>query len=143
MNKDYLSNLTPEQRLEMREKAKASKAAKNAFAENNLKTSWQDESYWRELASRIGFRLPTSYTPCSETKHLKRLLKVCNIDVKDWAEIEGFKTLKGFSTLNPEIPSFVRCGLVLEYYFENGEGSEKEETKQEGEVTIPSSKTIT
>lgn len=120
MNKDYLSNLTPEQRLEMREKAKASKAAKKLFAEDNLKTSWQDENHWRELASRIGFRLPTSYIPCSETKHLKRLLKVCNIDVKDWAEIEGYSSLRGFGVDNPEIPAYVRCGLVLEYYFDNG-----------------------
>lgn len=131
MNKDYLTNLTPEQRLEMREKAKASKDAKRLFAQENLKSEWADENHWRELASRIGFRLPASYIPCSEVKHLKRLLKVCNIDPKHWSEIEGFKTLKGFSSLNPEMPSFVRCGLVLEYYFDNGEGSEKEETGQD------------
>ena len=118
MNKDYLSNLTPEQRLEMREKAKASKAAKKLFAEENLKTSWQDENHWRELASRIGFRLPARYIPCSELKHLKRLLKLLQIDPKHWAEIEGCKTLKAFSVLNPEMPSYARCGLVLEYYFE-------------------------
>lgn len=118
MNKDYLTNLTPEQRLEMREKAKASKAAKKLFAEENLKTSWQDENHWRELASRIGFRLPASYIPCSEVKHLKRLLKLCKIDPKQWAEIEGYSSLKGFALDNPEIPAYARCGLVLEHYFD-------------------------
>ena len=118
MNKDYLSNLTPEQRLEMREKAKASKAAKKLFAEDNLKTSWQDENHWRELASRIGFRLPTSYTPCSEVKHLKKLLRLCRIEYKVWANIEGYTSLRGFAVDNAEWPCYARCGLVLEYYFE-------------------------
>lgn len=117
MKKNNLPVLTPEQRVVMQEKAKASREAKKLAGES-LKSVWADENYWRELASRIGFRMPTSYIPCSETKHLKRLLKLCKIDPKQWAEIEGYSSLKGFAIDNPEIPAYTRCGLVLEHYFD-------------------------
>lgn len=117
MLKDYLTQLTPEQRAEMQDKAKLTREAKKLAGES-LKQDYSDENHWRELASKIGFRMPASYIPCSDTKHLKRLLKLCKIDPKQWAEIEGYSSLKQFVIDNPEMPSYARCGLVLEYYFE-------------------------
>lgn len=118
MKQNNLPIITPEQRAGMQEKAKLTREAKKLAGES-LKQDYADENHWRELASRIGFRLPARYIPCSELKHLKRLLKLLQIDPKHWAEIEGCKTLKAFSVLNPEMPSYARCGLVLEYYFED------------------------
>jgi hypothetical protein len=117
MLKDYLTHLTPEQRLEMQAKAKATREAKK-LAGKNLKQDFPDESHWRDLASRIGFRMPASYIPCSETKYLKKLLKLCNIHPTGWVEIEGYSSLKGFAVDNPDWPCYARCGLVLEYYFD-------------------------
>ena len=117
MKQNNLPTITPEQRLEMQVKAKATREAKKLAGEN-LKQGFSDESHWRDLASRIGFRMPASYIPCSETKYLKKLLKLCRIDPRQWAEIEGFSSLKQFGIDNPDWPCYARCGLVLEYYFD-------------------------
>lgn len=91
-----MSNLpiiTPEQRLLMQEKAKASREAKKLAGES-LKQEWADENYWREPAQRIGG--------------------------------------KALQLLEDKIEKALENSQV-----------EKEETKQEGEATIPSSKTST
>lgn len=116
MKSDYLKNLTAEQRVELREKAKASREAKK-LAGAILKNDFADEPHWRELASKIGFRMPATYIPCSETKHLKKALKLCNIDPKEWAEIEGYSSLKGFGIDNPDWPAYARIGTLLEHFF--------------------------
>ena len=114
MLSNYLSNLTPEQQAEMRQKAADSRIAKK-LAGANLKNDFKDEQHWRDLASEFGFRMPSSHTPCSETKQLKKALKLCNIETKVWAEIEGYSTLKGFSEDNPTFPAYARIGLLFEY----------------------------
>lgn len=55
-----LTNITPEQRAEMMEKAKLSKLAKKE-AGKDLKQDFMDENHFRALASRYGIRLPASY----------------------------------------------------------------------------------
>lgn len=118
MRANNLPKLTPEERLEMQEKAKATREAKRLAGESLKQDFGSDETKWREMASEIGFRMPSSYIPASETKHLKKLLKLCKIDPKQWLEVEGLKTLKSFSVLNPEYPAYSHCGLFLEWYFE-------------------------
>lgn len=115
----YLSNISAEDKQLMREKAKETRKAKQEWAEANLKQDFLDLPYWRQLASEAGVRLPMSYVPAIEVKHVKKLLKKLNIDVKEWCEVEGYSTLKKFGVDNPTYPAYAHCGLVLEYWKEN------------------------
>lgn len=120
--KDYLVNLTVEQRLQMVIKSKNTRDAKRAWGEEHLKQDYgQDEAHWRALASEAGIRLPAKYIPSSDTKYLKRILKKLNIEAKEWLDVEGYTTLKDFSVNNPTWPSYAHIGLLLEYWKENKE----------------------
>lgn len=103
---------------EHRQKAKLKRVNQKAWALENLKTSYLDLPVWRELASEAGVRLPQSHVPASETKFLKRILKKLDIDPKNWCDVQGYKTLKGFSKDNPEANAVLEIGLVLEYWRE-------------------------
>ena len=115
--KDYLATLTPEQRQENLEKAKAAREAKKKAGEN-LKQDWLDENHWRSLASKYGTRLPLSYIPASDTKYIRRILKKLEIDPKEWLEVEGYKSLGDFGKQNPNTPAWVHVGLLLEWWDE-------------------------
>ena len=115
--KDYLSNLTEESKQQMRIKAKETKDAKKKWGEENLIQDFEgDEAVWRALASKVGIRLPAKYIPSSDTKHIKRVLKKLNVEISDWLEIEGTKSLKDFSVMNPTWPAYSHIGLVLEEF---------------------------
>ena len=130
MKTNNLPVYTSEEREAMREKAAATKAAKK-LAGQHLKQDFLDEPKWREMASDIGFRLPQSHIPCSETKYLKRLLNVCSIDPRDWLAGEGYSSLREFSLDNPDWPAYAHLGLVLEQHFESLENEKEEEKKSE------------
>lgn len=49
--KNYLKEMTPEQRLEMQQKATQTRLDKQAYAEANLKLDYADMSHWEALAS--------------------------------------------------------------------------------------------
>lgn len=115
-----LTNLTQEERLALREKAVASRASKKKAGEC-LKQDWVDLPVWKQLASEAGIRLPQSHIPSSEIKHLKKALKKLNVDPKEWCDVQGYKTLKGFSKDNPEANAVLEVGLLLEYCSESKE----------------------
>lgn len=117
--KDYLSNLTREQRQKMRIKAKETQEANKLWASENLIQCFgNDEVVWRELASKAGIRLPAKYIPSSNTKYIKKALKKLDISIAEWLDVEAAGSLKDFSVLNPTWPAFSHVGLLLEYWSE-------------------------
>lgn len=112
----YLSKITAEDMQQMRIKAKETKEAKKLWAEEHLIQDFgDDEVHWRTLASKAGIRMPAKYVPSSDVKYMKRALKKLNIEPKEWLEVEGYKTLKGFSDDNPTWPMYSWIGLLLEH----------------------------
>jgi hypothetical protein len=117
MNKDYLINLTPEERIALREKAKASREAKKVAGES-LKQDYSDEAHWRSLASQFGFRLAPSYEPSTNVKYIRRLLKHIGKD-SEWIELHtGCKNANEFSKMNPNWKAYAVQGCLLESYCE-------------------------
>ena len=115
MKTNYLQNLTPEQRLELREKAKESKAAKKLAGEA-LKQDWADEAYMRSLASEYGVRLPATFIPNTETKYLRRAASKIGLDIKVYLEDAGAKNLKELVEMNPNTPAWVEVTWMLCWY---------------------------
>lgn len=58
----YLKNLTPEQREEMRRKAEETRRLKKAYAEEHYQHVWQDDKLWKLMAKEAGVRLADHYT---------------------------------------------------------------------------------
>jgi len=114
MNKDYLKNITKEDRALMLEKAKAKREEKKKAGEG-LRQNYADENYHRMIASELGIRMPASYLPNTEVKYLKRAAKHLNIDIKDYLEACGVKTLKQLVAMNPDMNMVCELGLYLEY----------------------------
>lgn len=115
MKSNYLQNLTPEERLQLRLKAQESKAAKKLAGES-LKQDWVDEAYMRSLASEYGVRLPAAFIPNTETKYLRRAASKIGLDIKDYLEDAGAKNLKELVEMNPDTPAFVEISWLLEFY---------------------------
>lgn len=114
---NYLSNLTEEQRAENIAKAQAARIEKRA-AGASLKNDFKDENHWRELASKYGIRLPASYLPCSETKHVKRALKALGAEQSEYLEYNDEKSLRVFAENNPDWPAYAAVGVMLEWWDE-------------------------
>ena len=89
MNSDFLTNMTPEQRLEIQEKARLSREKKKE-AGKHLRQDFADESVFRENASKIGLRLAPSYIAATEQKYLRRLLKHIDKDMDWWRECNRY-----------------------------------------------------
>jgi len=113
--KDYLKNLTEEQRKEMREKAAITRAEKQKWAEDNLKTDWLEDNYWCDLAKKHGIRLPQKHIPNTEMKYLKRVLKKCNVDYKEYLEACGCKSFTQLAAFNPTATIRAEVGWALEF----------------------------
>ena len=120
MNKDYLKNITKEDRALMLEKAKAKREEKKKAGES-LRQNYADENYHRNLARDVGFRMPASYISNQEVKYLKRLMKHLGIDIKEYLEDAGVKTLKQLVDMNPENTAVEELGTALEWYFDKTE----------------------
>jgi hypothetical protein len=116
--KDYLTNLTPEQRLEIQEKAKASRLAKIEAGKDVIQ-DYDELNLWRDLASQAGMRLPATYYPSSATKYVRKALKKVGITPKEWCEIGGYSTLDGFGKDNPKDSIVLEVGLILEHWDED------------------------
>lgn len=113
-----LSNITPEQRLQMQAKVRASKEAKRTWANDNLKINYADEAHWRSLASEAAFRLAPSYEPSTNAKYIRRLLKHIGKD-NSWLELHtGCKNANAFAKMEPAWTAFAIQGTLLENYFE-------------------------
>lgn len=109
-----LTSLTPEQRIEVVAKAQAARIQKKLDCAH-IRTEYADLPHWRELASLYGIRLPTAHFPASEIKYVKRAARKCGVDIKDYVESTGCKTLKEFAELNENWSSQAMVGLFLEY----------------------------
>tara|TARA_R110000744_G_C19371770_1_gene563134 strand:- start:13722 stop:14063 length:342 start_codon:yes stop_codon:yes gene_type:complete len=112
--------MSDEERASVRERAKLAREAKKAYAEENLRIDYPDDSHWQELARKYNVRLPNKTSPASEVKYCKRMFKKLNFDYKDWLESTGMKNLKVFSELNPDWTARAMCGLILEWVDEGG-----------------------
>lgn len=108
---------TPEQRVEMQEKARIAKQAKKDAAGNII--SFTDEDHWRTIASEMGVRMPQSVAQASEHKHIKRLARKLGVDVNVWVrDVVGARTLGEISETNPNAGAVGICGWFLEYAYE-------------------------
>ena len=99
----------------VREKAKESMAAKKAWAVEHLDQEWEDESHWRMLASKHGVRLPNWWIPNTSTKYIKRVFQDKGIDIGEYLEDCGCKTVKQLAAFKPTFPCWVEIGFALEY----------------------------
>lgn len=114
MNKDYLKNISQEDRALMLEKAKAKREEKKKAGES-LRQNYADENYHRSLASEYGLRMPLSYISNQEVKYLKRAAKHLGVDIKEYLVDCGCTTLKQLANMNPEMTATEEVGLLLEY----------------------------
>ena len=114
MNKDYLKNISQEERSLMLEKAKAKREEKKK-AGKSLRQNYADENYHRSLASEYGLRMPLSYISNQEVKYLKRAAKHLGVDIKEYLADCGCTTLKQLVNMNPEMTATEETGLFLEY----------------------------
>ena len=104
------------------EKAKLAVQQKKE-ANAHLKQDFSDENHWKSLASRYGVRLPRYYICNSETKYLKRLFKNVEIDIQEYLDDCGVKTVKSLVKLNSNWPCYAEVGVALEWIDERCLGS--------------------
>lgn len=110
----YLTNLTDAEREEIRVKAQEARVAKKENSGNIVISS--EDSYWRELASKHGVRMPQAVCQSSEHKFVKRIARKVEVDINVWIrEVVGAKSLAEISDANPNIGAVGICGLFLEY----------------------------
>lgn len=119
MNKNYLKELSEEEREQLRVKSAQAREEKKQYALDHLKTSWSDLPIWREMAVRQGTKLPSWYVPGSELKYVKRLFRNSPLDIKDYIADMGCSTLKEMQELNPKANAQAMVGWALEYINEN------------------------
>lgn len=115
MSKHNLPSMTQAEREEMLIKAAEVKAAKKAWAEDNLKQDWADKSHWQELASKYSVRLPVWYIPATETKYLKRLFRQLEMEINEYVDAMGCSNIKELVSGNTTMPAWVAVGLALEW----------------------------
>lgn len=113
---EYLKQLTDEARVRNIEKSKAARVLKKQFAEDNLKLDWQDENYWREICSSIGVKLPQRYDV--GTRSIKKIARKLGVDLNEFLDGTGFRTLRQFEVANPTWPAFALAGIFIEWYIE-------------------------
>ena len=112
--------LTPEQRIESIEKARLAREQKKLDCAN-VRTEYADMPYWRELASKYGVRLPVSHFPATEVKYVKRASKKLGVDLNNYVESTGCKSLKEYAEINENWSAGAMVGLFLEYVDELNE----------------------
>lgn len=105
---------TDEQREAGREKRKQLRK----WADENLKVSYSDDDYWKELSKEADFRLPQKHIAASETRYIKRLMKHLKLDEAWFQEYSGCRTIKELVKMNPETTSRAMCGQFLEAWKE-------------------------
>ena len=101
---------------EQREEIRLKRISDQEWAKENLILNHADENYWRTTASEKGLRLPQWHIAGTEIKYIKRACKKLGVDVKEYTESTGFKTLKEFAETNYKFNAVAQVGLVLEYW---------------------------
>lgn len=106
-------DFTPEQREENMRKAALARQQQRDYAEKHLQLVYEDENYWRKLASQAGYRLPNKYKKFN-TRDLKRCLKAIGRDV-DWLKDQwGVTKLTDIHKMNPTWTILAICGVIME-----------------------------
>lgn len=111
--KDYLSNLSDDERLLMRQKALES-VEKEKADNAHLRQDFADKGNWGEMASEVKLRMAPYYKASDTVKYFNRALKAVGKDRAWWTEQTGFKNPKEFYAANPTYPAYALQGLVLE-----------------------------
>ena len=113
-----LPEITEELRQQYLAQARLAKHEKVEWAKENLKLEYADEGHWRALASSYNLRLPQKYTPASSTKYVKRMAKALGVDIQEYVEAMGCRSLLEMVKLNPKQNAVAFCGVFLEYWHE-------------------------
>lgn len=108
-----LPSMTPEQRLVAQEKSQESRQAKRLFAEENLILDFEDEAHWLSLAQKHDVRLPGHYEV--GPKGLKRMCKKLKVDLNEYVESTGYRTVKQLFDDNPKWGTRPMTGVFLEW----------------------------
>lgn len=111
MSTEHLVRMTDEQR----EASKLKRIADQEYARQNYKTSYMDENYWRDTASKYNLRLPGWWIAGKEVKYIRRACKKLSIEVSDFIESTGFSNLNQLAENNPRFTALSLVGLVIEY----------------------------
>jgi len=114
----HLSNLTDEQRVEMREKAAESKRIAVEYAQNNLKLEYAEMNHWESIARSYNIRQPQAHFPAYDIKYMRRIANKIGFDIDIFVRETGFKGLKQFAEANPTWSARAVSGLVLECFTE-------------------------
>ena len=105
---------------EQREAVRIKRIDDQEYAKENLILNRPDEAYWKSEASARGIRMPQWHILGNEVKYVKRACKKLGIDVKEYLESTGFKTLKEFAETNHKFNAVAMVGLVIEYAVDKG-----------------------
>jgi hypothetical protein len=111
-----LPTLNAEERQALLEKGRLAKIAKKAFAEANLKLSYQDDIYWNTKSAELGIRLPQKHA--AGAKGVRKTAKALGVDIKLFLESTGCSNLNELCALNPTWNSRSLASLVMEYYLD-------------------------
>lgn len=111
--------MSVEERLAAQEKSKASREAKKAYAEANLKTSYLDDNYWAAKSSELNIRLPQRFEVGA--KGMRKVAKKLGVDIKEFLETTGCSNLNELVNLNPTWSGRALAGLVLEFHLEQNQ----------------------
>lgn len=77
--------------------------------------TFSDAIRWQELAKLHGVRLPLWRMPVT-TGGMRRFLKKINVTVEEYLQANNERTLKVFSTNNPDWPLRAWAGIQLENF---------------------------
>lgn len=116
MSTEHLVRMSDEQRAA----AKLKRVADQEWAREHLILDRPDEPYWKSIAAERGIRMPQWHILGIEVKYIKRACKKLGIDVKDYTESTGFKTLKEFAETNYKFNAVAMVGLAIEYAVSKG-----------------------
>jgi len=105
---------------DQREEVRLKRIADQEYAKENLILDRPDEAYWKSEASARGIRMPQWHILGNEVKYIKRACKKLGVDVKEYTESTGFKTLKEFAETNHKFNAVAMVGLVIEYAVAKG-----------------------
>lgn len=105
----YLAKMTQEEREAARQKRKE---LANYYKSLDTRQDFADESYWRELASQKGVKLPLYYYP-ADIKRVRKFLRKLGYKQSEFEEITGCK-LEELVNNNPDWPSYAICGVCME-----------------------------
>ena len=118
--KQYRESLSLEDWAAIREKGKASIAAKALLRDSIahlIKTSYLDEGHWAMLASKHKLRMPNMNEKATPNL-LRKYLRKTGVSVDTWNE--HYSGIGKFLASNPLWNAYASAGLVLELKGEQG-----------------------